>query len=43
MVPHLTKGKRIFVEGRLSAGENNRISIIAKEIRFTETQPKEAA
>ena len=34
MVPHLTRGKRIFVEGRLSADEKNRISIIAKEIRF---------
>ena len=37
MVPHLTRGKRIFVEGRLSADEKNRISIIAKEIRFLGT------
>ena len=34
MAPHLTKGKRIFVEGRLSANEKNNISLIAKDIQL---------
>ena len=41
MVPHLTRGKRIFVEGRMSANENNHISIIARDIQLLgDPQPK---
>jgi single-stranded DNA-binding protein len=35
LAPHLTKGRQIFLQGRLTVGENNQFSVIADTIVLT--------